>query len=650
MGRASLHAVLRAGLAQFAKYVTVGFMNTGIDLLITNILVILTSANSDGQLLVISLFASSCATINSYFFNRKWTFGASADQMPPYAFARFFGIACIAMAANASVFLFAYQILISRWGVAHLLAINLAKIFGIGTACLVGFFGYRVGVFELEGMRQFRLHFRFDLSRARWTLKRQVGILLLAALIVRLLYIAITTAMVGAAVNYAWSAESIASGQFQNVETFWSMPFSYWEALFIFLGMKPVHAAMTASLIPGVALLIPVTVLARFLYGETVASLAGWMTVFHPRLVEYSCNGLPDSLSLCMLVSGVTLLTLAMSSRRGWLWLFMAGACFGLYFTAKLHSLLLLLLIVVLAWRGKGGQTLFHSHPIKYVSGLFLGFIASVSLYLSLAHLTVGSTGTLPQFNVFLGPLLASGFENPLFYIPDNIIWTMSALPGMLLSPLWFFAVLLPLFYGFHDRKGPGETLLLTMLIYPFVVVLLFRYDAIFLLPTLIPIHILGSAAIFACSKYLQQRFEIKHLHTWLVGLLSLFFVALASWKAVDTEIQYSPFRVVAKWLKKNVPPQDIVAGDGFGFISTTGFLSGHRTVSRFWDQNPVGLVEFLLRQDARWLVVYEAYLNEANPEVLSILKDGLPGMKLRFETQDRHHNRIQVYQVAGHK
>ncbi len=650
MSRSSLHSLLRAGLHQFAKYVTVGFMNTGIDLLITNILVIFFGATSDGQLLVISLFASSCATINSYFFNRKWTFGVTSDQMPKYAFARFFGIACIAMAANASVFLFTYQLLISHWEMSHLLAVNLAKIFGIGTACLVGFFGYRVGVFELEGMRQFRQSFHFDTQSNRTTLARQVLVLLVAALLVRALYIMITTAMVGAAVNYAWSAESIAAGQFQEVESFWSMPFSYWEAFFLFLGFAPVAAAIVASLIPGVVLLVPVTVLARFLYGETVAWLAGWMTVFHPRLVEYSSNGLPDSLSLLVLVSGATLLTIAMSDRRGWGWLVAAGACFGIYFTAKMHSLVLLLLIVWIAWRGRGGGTRFGARPVTYLAGLLVGFGIYVCGYLGLVHLTVGSTGMLSQLNVFLGPLLELGIGDSLAYIPSNIVWTMSAMPGMLLSPLWFFAVLLPLFYGFHQRKGPGEALLLAMLIYPLVVVLLFRYDIIFLLPALIPVHILGSAAILACSEYLKQRFAIKRLHTWLVGLLSVFFVGMLSWKAVDTEIQYEPFRVVANWLKANVPAKDVVAGDGFGYVSTTGFLSGHRTVSRFWDEDPVGLVEFLLRKDARWLVVYEAYLHEVNPEVLSILDGGLPGMKLRFETQDRHHNRIQVYQVRGEK
>jgi len=355
-GRSRLHSVLRAGLVQFAKYVTVGFMNTGVDLLITNLLVILFQTRSEGALLAISLCASSCTTINSYIFNSKWTFGASFAHLPRYAFARFFGIACIAMTANASVFLFTYQMWISHSEISSLLALNLAKIFGIGTGCLVGFFGYRVGVFEFEGIREFRDRFRFDLKEGRYSLVMQVVWLLCCGLLIRLAYVSLTTALVGPAVNYAWSAENIASGRYADVEAFWSMPFSYWESLFVLTGLQPVYAAIAASMVPGTLLLIPVTVLARFLFGETVAWLAGWMTVFHPQLVEYSANGLPDSLSLFALVSGVTLISLAMSGRTALMRLVTAGGCFALYFSAKMHSLVLIILIVVIAWRGRGGQ------------------------------------------------------------------------------------------------------------------------------------------------------------------------------------------------------------------------------------------------------------------------------------------------------
>ena len=94
---------------------TVGVLNTCIDLAVTNLLVILTAASTDGQLLSISLLASSCATINSYFCNRHWTYQADPQTLPRFAFARFFGIAFIAMCANSSVFLFTYQTLLSHW-------------------------------------------------------------------------------------------------------------------------------------------------------------------------------------------------------------------------------------------------------------------------------------------------------------------------------------------------------------------------------------------------------------------------------------------------------------------------------------------------------------------------------------------------------
>ena len=158
----------------------------------------------------------------------------------------------------------------------------------------MGFFGYRVGVFELAGMKQFGASFQFDLQTSRYTFLRQTALLLCGAAVVRALYLMTTTAISGVSVNYAHSAESIATGLLTQLDLFWTSPFSYWEALFRWIGLSPVPAAITASFIPGVLLLIPTTLLTRFLFGEAAAWWAGWMTVFHPRLVEYACNGLPD--------------------------------------------------------------------------------------------------------------------------------------------------------------------------------------------------------------------------------------------------------------------------------------------------------------------------------------------------------------------
>ena len=98
------------------------------------------------------------------------------------------------------------------------------------------------------------------------------------------------------------------------------------------------------------------------------------------------------------------------------------------------------------------------------------------------------------------------------------------------------------------------------------------------------------------------------------------------------------------------MPPGEVIGGDGFGFVTTTGFLAGHRTVPRFWDADPISLMEFLLRHDLKWLVVYESYLDRVNPEVLSILDTGLPGMKLVYQTRDQHQRRIQVYHLKNEK
>jgi len=108
-------------------------------------------------------------------------------------------------------------------------------------------------------------------------------------------------------VNYAWVADSF-QRRVSKVDASWTNLFCYWEALFRMLGLGPARGAVVASFVPGILLALPVAWMARALFGSSVAWLAGLLTVAHPRLVEYSCNGYAETFYLFAFALGAAFL------------------------------------------------------------------------------------------------------------------------------------------------------------------------------------------------------------------------------------------------------------------------------------------------------------------------------------------------------
>jgi putative flippase GtrA len=527
------------------RFALVGFSNSAVDLGITNLLALLTAARSEVALLLISIVACSTATLNSYLLNRRWTFRDADGKPVPGSVPRFAAVAALSMVVNSSVFLFLAKYLPTQFGLPELVAINIAKIGGIAVAMVVSFAGYRFGVFRTDEIKEFRRRFRFSTADEP-SLALQLGTLLAAAAAVRLGYLFLTTAVFGDAVNYSRVAGLLASGNFAEVDAFWSNLFCFWQAPFHILGLGSTAATLSASLVPGILLVSPVVWMARSLFGPRVAWLAGALTVVHPRLVEYSCNGYAESFYLLAFTCGTAFLVAVLrgggvAAGLGW------GLSFGVYAAVRpeavaafVFSALLALALTLWGSRDRrsdrgDGRPVAPRRVVAATAAGLLGFGVVVSGYAGLSKATLGESAVLQkagnlgkQFSEqldweqaaretygadgrLLGPpdaprSLAETAEVLVRRFPRNLFYSMERMPGVLLSPVILFALLLPVFVR-RARKDLGEDAVVGwMALFPILLYPLIQVEPRLFFSILVPAHIFGAAGLVAVTRYLGRR------------------------------------------------------------------------------------------------------------------------------------------------
>jgi putative flippase GtrA len=130
---------------QFVRFGLVGCVNTTIDLLVLNGLLWLWPAQGTARLLLFNTLAYACGALNSFVFNRYWTFQRTGRPKAREG-ARFLLMTLAAIVCNDLILWFMGKILHP----AHLnvtLWANSSKVAAIGGTILVSYLGMRLWVF-----------------------------------------------------------------------------------------------------------------------------------------------------------------------------------------------------------------------------------------------------------------------------------------------------------------------------------------------------------------------------------------------------------------------------------------------------------------------------------------------------------------------
>lgn len=132
---------------QAAKFFLVGTLNTFIDLGVLNILILITATAAGLFYSIFKTISFVGATINSYFWNKFWTFEKKGTS-PPKEFLKFVALAAIGLLINVSVASFVVNIIGPQFGMTANLWATLGAIVAAFFAFVWNFLASKFLVFK----------------------------------------------------------------------------------------------------------------------------------------------------------------------------------------------------------------------------------------------------------------------------------------------------------------------------------------------------------------------------------------------------------------------------------------------------------------------------------------------------------------------
>lgn len=123
------------------KFIGIGGINTLIDAGILNLFVLAFGFVSELWLGIFNMISFSCAVVNSYFMNRKWTFQTKSKSSGSEFF-NFFGVSVIGCFLNTLVIVLGSIFLLPIIGLPELLGINVLKIMATLVSMIWNYIGY----------------------------------------------------------------------------------------------------------------------------------------------------------------------------------------------------------------------------------------------------------------------------------------------------------------------------------------------------------------------------------------------------------------------------------------------------------------------------------------------------------------------------
>jgi putative flippase GtrA len=145
---ASLVANRAPSLFEFSKFAVVGVLNSGVDFGILNLLMLITSLSSGAAFLAFKSISVTLGVLNSYLWNKYWTFKTSNPADARREFMAFMVVTLIAVGVNVAGADVIVNVIGAPAGFSTKLWANIGAISGAGLTLFTNFFGYKFFVFK----------------------------------------------------------------------------------------------------------------------------------------------------------------------------------------------------------------------------------------------------------------------------------------------------------------------------------------------------------------------------------------------------------------------------------------------------------------------------------------------------------------------
>lgn len=131
---------------EIGKFVSVGVLNTLIDFGILNFLSYIFAVHSGPQIALFNAVSFSAAVVNSYFWNKFWTFRAGGEGVKD--FFQFIFVSLIGVGLNTGIVYSLTTLVGAPENVSPALWENIAKAIAIPANLIWNFLGYKFWVFK----------------------------------------------------------------------------------------------------------------------------------------------------------------------------------------------------------------------------------------------------------------------------------------------------------------------------------------------------------------------------------------------------------------------------------------------------------------------------------------------------------------------
>lgn len=138
-------------LPQFYKFVLIGVLNTLLDLSILNAFVVATGISIGWHFSLFKGISFVIAVINSYFWNKLWTFSDGAKGgTRTVEFGKFVAVSLAGLGINVGVASFLVNVVGPLGGIKLQLWVSISALAAIGFTTISNFVGYKMFVFKKQ--------------------------------------------------------------------------------------------------------------------------------------------------------------------------------------------------------------------------------------------------------------------------------------------------------------------------------------------------------------------------------------------------------------------------------------------------------------------------------------------------------------------
>jgi len=135
-------------LYQFFKFAVTGIINTVVDFGVLNLLILASDKSSGVYFSIFKGISFTAAVMNSYFFNRFWTFKDRQEKNPGAQFGKFILISLIGFGVNVGVASLIVNVIGAQFGIGEHLWANIGAISATAVSWVWNFTGYKFWAFK----------------------------------------------------------------------------------------------------------------------------------------------------------------------------------------------------------------------------------------------------------------------------------------------------------------------------------------------------------------------------------------------------------------------------------------------------------------------------------------------------------------------